>query len=69
MTTTIDGIKYVTATEAAVLVGWQRDSFTSAVSRGRAPQPALTIADRKLYKLTEIRKWRKQTPRRARAAK
>lgn len=62
MPTKIGRTEYVTATEAAAMLDIERDTFTSYVSRGRAPQPAIVLPKRNLYKLADIVKYRDNRP-------
>lgn len=62
MSTKIGRTEYVTATEAATMLGIERDTFTSYISRGRGPAVALEVAGRKLYKLADVVKYRDNRP-------
>lgn len=58
----ISGKTYVTAAEAAAMLGWQPDSWTSKVSRGKAPQPRRRIAGRPLWLETDVAKFKRNMP-------
>ena len=63
MPVTIARVKYVTATEAAELLGHKRDTFTYLVSRGRAPAAAIDHGrGTKLWRLSEVQKYARSRP-------
>ena len=74
MPTKIGRTQYVTATEAAEMLGIKLDSFTSSVSRALArrrqypdariifPMPATEIAGRRFYKLRDVTHYRDNKP-------
>lgn len=58
----IANVEYLTATDVAELADMKRDTFTSYVSRGQAPQPDLIVGGRKLYEQATIKKWLAERP-------
>lgn len=61
-TVKIGDIEYLTATEVVQLADMKRDTFTSYVSRGQAPQPDLIVGRLKLYEQATITKWLAERP-------
>ena len=56
--------QYMSATEAAELVGIRLETFTAYVNRGYAPKPVGEIGGRRLYDRAEIEAWAKTRPNR-----
>lgn len=52
----------IDAAEAAELIGVKHYTFTSYVSRGRAPAPVRRIAGRNVYSRTEVLEWHASRP-------
>lgn len=52
----------IDAAEAAKLIGVERDTFTSYVSRGQAPQPIGRLAGRNVYSRSEVLAWHATRP-------
>jgi predicted DNA-binding transcriptional regulator AlpA len=49
--------QFISATEAAQLAGIERDTFTSYVSRGFAPEPVGVFGGRRVYERATIEAW------------